>query len=93
MKIGAGLTVVEILRAAADRNVTVLTGSDQTVGIGGWLAGGGHGPMTSRFGMGADQVVEMEVVTAKGDLLTITHDSHPDLFWAMRGVGLERTPT
>lgn len=80
------MTVGEILSAAAANNATVLTGSDMTVGIGGWLAGGGHGPITSRFGMGADQVVEMEVVTPQGALLTINKDSYSDLFWAMRGV-------
>lgn len=85
-KISAGMTVGEILLAAGANNLTAVTGSDPTVGIGGWLAGGGHGPVTSRFGMGADQVVEMDVVTAQGDLLTINPNSQPDLFWAMRGV-------
>lgn len=86
VKIAAGMTVGEILQAAAANNVTVVTGSDPTVGIGGWLAGGGHGPVTSRFGLGADQVVEMEVVTATGQFLTINNQQHQDLFWAMRGV-------
>ena len=76
----------EILQAAADNNVTVVTGSDPTVGIGGWLTGGGHGPVTSRFGLGADQVIEMEVVTADGSYLVINNDQNQDLFWAMRGV-------
>lgn len=80
------MTVGEILQAAADNNVTVVTGSDPTVGIGGWVAGAGHGPVTSRFGLGADQVVEMEVVTASGQFLTINNKQNQDLFWAMRGV-------
>ena len=85
-KVGAGMTVGEILTATADQNLTMVTGSDLTVGIAGFLASGGHGPVSSRFGLGADQVVEMEVVTAKGELLTINQESQPDLFWAMRGV-------
>ena len=91
-KIDAGMTVVDILSAASDNNVTMVTGSDATVGIMGFLAAGGHGPVSSRFGLGADQVVEMEVVTAEGDLLTINQQSQPDLFWAMRGVMLAKRP-
>ena len=87
--IGSGMTVEDVLSAAATNNVTVVTGSDQTVGIAGFLAGGGHGPVTSRYGLGADQVIEMQVVTASGQLLTINAQSSPDLFWAMRGVGLQ----
>ena len=86
------MTVVDILTAAADQNLTAVTGSDPTVGIAGFLAGGGHGPVTSRFGLGADQVVEMEVVTPDGELMTINQDSQPDLFWAMRGVCLSISP-
>ena len=85
-KVGAGMIVGDILTAAADQNLTLITGSDLTVGIAGFFTSGGHGPVTSRFGLAADQVVEMEVVTAKGELLTINQESQPDLFWAMRGV-------
>ena len=38
--------------------------------------------------MGADQVVEMEVVTADGVLRTINADCETDLFWALRGVSI-----
>ena len=80
------MNVGDILRAAADNNVTVNTGSNTDVGIAGWTAGGGHGAVSSRYGLGADQVVEMEVVTAQGEILTVNKDSSPDLFWALRGV-------
>ena len=85
-KIAAGMRVQEILVAAAAKNVTIVTGADPGVGIGGWTTGGGHGPLTSLFGMGADQVLSMEVVTADGSLLEIDQYQHADLFWAMRGV-------
>jgi hypothetical protein len=38
--------------------------------------------------MGADQVVEMEVVTADGVLRTVDAQADSDLFWALRGVSL-----
>ena len=85
-KVAAGMTVAEALSAAAEQNLTLITGSDSTVGVMGWLSGGGHGAITSRYGLGADNVVEMEVVTPQGELLTLNADSYPDLFWAVRGV-------
>lgn len=38
-------------------------------------------------GMGADQVLEMQVVTADGRFITVSEDNHPDLYWAMLGGG------
>lgn len=50
------------------------------------MSGGGHGPLTGKYGMGVDQVVEMDVVTADGISRTVNSDCEPDLFWALRGV-------
>jgi FAD/FMN-containing dehydrogenase len=76
----------EIYAEAVKNNITVVGGGDVEVGIGGWITGGGHSPVSSKFGLGADQVLEMEVVTADGELHTINATTNPDLFWAMRGV-------
>lgn len=35
----------------------------------------------------ADNLIEMEVVTADGSEITVSESSNPDLFWAMRGAG------
>jgi FAD/FMN-containing dehydrogenase len=71
---------------ASLRNLTIVAGGSETVGIGGYLTGGGHGALSATFGMGADQVLEMEIVTPGGDILTINECQNQDLFWAMRGV-------
>ena len=78
--------MTDIYDFAAKNELTMIGGADPHVGIGGWISGGGHGPLTAKYGMGADQVVEMEVITADGYLRTINADCNPDLFWAMRGV-------
>lgn len=85
IKIQAGERMVDIYDFAARNNVTVVGGADPHVGIGGWVSHGGHGPLTAHYGMGADQVLEMEVVTADGVLRVVSEESEPDLFWAMRG--------
>lgn len=82
----------EILTAAAENDITIVTGADPGVGIGGWTTGGGHGPLSSRYGLGVDQVLAMEVVTADGKFLKIDKDHHPGLFWAMRGVRYKPIP-
>jgi FAD/FMN-containing dehydrogenase len=68
------------------RNLTIVAGGSTTVGIGGYLTGGGHSALSATFGMAADQVLEMEIVTPGGDILTLNECQNQDLFWAMRGV-------
>jgi len=70
------------------RRQTNLLFSLKTVGIaGGYIAGGGHSPMMSLVGMGADQVLSMEVVLPSGQFVTASATSNPELFWALRGGG------
>ena len=86
VKIQAGMRWGQIYAEVAKYNLTIVGGADPGVGVGGWYTGGGHSPVSSLYGLGADQVLEMEVVTANGSFLTINEHAFPDLFWAMRGV-------
>ncbi|KIX10069.1 uncharacterized protein Z518_01150 [Rhinocladiella mackenziei CBS 650.93] len=87
VKIAAGMRWFEIYNEAAKYNLTIVGGSDMNVGIGGWILGGGHGSVSSRYGLGADQILEMEVITAGGQYHIINERCENDLFWAMRGGG------
>lgn len=63
-----------------------------TVGVGGFLLGGGLGPFTRSFGMGCDTLKEATVVTADGKIVTVSEKDEADskegkLFWALRGAG------
>jgi FAD/FMN-containing dehydrogenase len=51
------------------------------------MQGGGHGPATRDYGLGADQVLEASVVLADGSIVTASPCEHPDLFFAIRGGG------
>ncbi len=51
------------------------------------MAGGGHSPLGSRYGLGADQALSIEVVTADGRFVTASPDENRDLFYAMLGGG------
>jgi hypothetical protein len=60
----------------------------QTVGLsGGYILGGGHGPLATLHGMGADQVLAFEVITANGTLVNANSVNNSDLYWALRGGG------
>ena len=58
-----------------------------TVGLAGLTLGGGLGLLMSKFGAACDNLLSADVVTADGRHLTVSHDQHPDLFWAIRGGG------
>jgi hypothetical protein len=47
----------------------------------------GHGPLSSTYGLGVDNVLEIEIVTPNGVLQTANRCTNPDLFWALRGGG------
>ncbi|KAF6834701.1 FAD binding domain-containing protein [Colletotrichum plurivorum] len=86
IKLGAGVQAFEVYEAAHRYGVTVVGGEGQSVGVaGGYIAGGGHSPLSSLYGMAADQVLSLEVVTANGRFVTASPKSHPDLYWALCG--------
>jgi FAD/FMN-containing dehydrogenase len=55
--------------------------------MGGYTQGGGHGPLDASYGLGADQVLEFEVVTTDGKHRTVSPTQNEDLYWALAGGG------
>ncbi|POS77367.1 hypothetical protein DHEL01_v204246 [Diaporthe helianthi] len=87
-KLGAGVQGFELYEAAEAHGLTTISGICPTVGVvGGYVQGGGHSPVMQLFGMGADQVLALEVVTATGEFVTVTPEVNPDLYWAILGGG------
>ncbi|KID84875.1 6-hydroxy-D-nicotine oxidase [Metarhizium guizhouense ARSEF 977] len=90
VKIGAGVQGFEISEAAHAAGLVVVTGECPTVGVGGgYTMSGGHSPLSTAFGLSADNTLEFQVVTADGRLVTASPSSphHADLFWALSGSG------
>lgn len=87
-RIAAGIQTFELNRAAASSGITILGPGGSTVGVtGGYLQGGGHSILTSLYGLAADQVLSLQIVTADGRFVTASSEENQDLFWAVRGGG------
>ncbi|KFA52317.1 hypothetical protein S40293_00620, partial [Stachybotrys chartarum IBT 40293] len=75
------------MKAAAAVGRSVISGQDGTVGLGGFIGGGGHGPLSSHYGLTADQVLQATVVTTEGGVLVANEAQDQDLLWTIRGGG------
>lgn len=84
---GSGNNWGTLYKKAHEHNCVLVGGGDPTVGLGGYLQGGGHGPLSSQFGLGADQVLQVTVVTTDGRQLVANNAQNQDLFWAIKGGG------
>jgi FAD/FMN-containing dehydrogenase len=83
--IEAGVQWASVIAAAAPWGLAPLNGSSSLVGAVGYVLGGGMPVMGRTFGFAADHVRSFELVGADGELRHVSAESHPDLFWALRG--------
>src|SRR5215208_3852555 len=82
-----GVIWAELNDAAGADGLAVTGGTVSATGIAGYTLGGGLGLLMAKYGLASDNLLAVELVTATGDVLTVDADSHPDLFWALRGGG------
>ncbi|QEE60451.1 FAD-binding oxidoreductase [Salinibacterium sp. dk2585] len=83
--VGAGVTWGEVQQAAASLGLSTVPGAAPTVGVVGYLLGGGLGPLARSHGFSSDHVRAMHVVTASGELVHASALENQELFWALRG--------
>ncbi|CAG8929299.1 unnamed protein product [Penicillium salamii] len=84
IKFGSGVQVWEAYEFAKSIGHSVVGGEAVTVGLGGgYTAGGGHSPLSSMYGMAADQVLAMQ----DGRFITASSTENADVFWMLRGGG------
>jgi FAD/FMN-containing dehydrogenase len=88
-RVGVALMQYELQQYMEQYNITLLTPASSTVGAyGGWMQGGGFSTvLTSKLGLGADQVLGLEIVTADGRFVHADPYENEDLFFAIRGGG------
>ncbi|HXQ54883.1 MAG TPA: FAD-binding oxidoreductase [Actinomycetes bacterium] len=82
-----GLTAGAYTTAVGGHGLATGFGDTASVGIGGLTLGGGVGFLVRGHGLTIDNLLAAEVVTADGRVLQVDAETHPDLFWAIRGGG------
>jgi FAD/FMN-containing dehydrogenase len=82
-----GLTAGEYTNAVGAYGLATGFGDTGSVGIGGITLGGGIGYLVRKHGLTIDSLIAADIVTADGQILRVDAETHPDLFWAIRGGG------
>lgn len=85
--VGTGNRVGRIAGTLARQGFIAPFGDSPTVGIGGITLGGGIGPLQRTIGLISDNLLELEMVDAKGRVIRACKNRNADLLWASRGGG------
>jgi FAD/FMN-containing dehydrogenase len=85
--VGPGNSTADALAATQEHGLAFPTGSAGSPGVAGTTLGGGVGWIRRKHGLAVDALRSVELVTADGEVRTVTAETHPDLFWAVRGGG------
>lgn len=85
--VGPGCLLKHVDAATQEHGLATVLGFVSETGVAGLTLGGGFGYLARRFGWAADNLEELEIVTADGEIRTANREENPDLFWAVRGGG------
>jgi hypothetical protein len=86
-RVEAGALWKDLVHEAQPHGLAGLMGSTSHVGIVGYTMGGGFGWLGRRYGFNAASMRQADVVTADGELVRVSADEHPELFWGIGGGG------
>ena len=86
MTVGSGANWGTINAALDQQGLHVVGGGCPTVGVAGYMQGGGYGFTARRYGMNCDQVLAFRMMKADGTVVTANATgADKELFWAVRG--------
>ncbi|MBI5929848.1 MAG: FAD-binding oxidoreductase [Chloroflexi bacterium] len=83
----AGVVWGKVVEKAVPYGLAPLLGSSPHVGVVGYTLGGGIGWLARKYGLAADSVRSIDLVTPDGVLRHTSPTENADLFWGLRGGG------
>jgi FAD/FMN-containing dehydrogenase len=86
-RVEPGVTLSEFDREAQAFGLATPLGINSTTGVAGLTLGGGFGWISRKYGLSADNLLSVDLVTADGKYLQASDKENTDLFWAVRGGG------
>ncbi|MBB3142701.1 FAD-binding oxidoreductase [Halomonas organivorans] len=86
-RVEPGALLADLDRETQARGLVVPAGFISSTGVAGLTLGGGFGYLSRRWGLTADNLREVELVTAEGEARRVTPDGDPELFWGLCGGG------
>lgn len=84
-RVEGGATLADLDAETQKSGLAVPSGAVSSTGVAGLTLGGGFGWLSRRFGLAADNLLAVDIVTADGRLITASDQENRDLFWAVRG--------
>ncbi|KAJ7605457.1 hypothetical protein DFH06DRAFT_1348718 [Mycena polygramma] len=81
--VGPGLRWGPVYDALEPYNLTIVGGRSNTVGVGGYLLGGGISHLNAQHGLAAQNVDNYQIVLANGTIANINPSAYPDLHTAL----------
>lgn len=87
VRIGPGARWMEVAAALGEHGWALSSGDYGGVGVGGLATAGGIGFLAREHGLTIDHLRAAELVLADGSIVRTDAETHPDLFWAVRGAG------
>ncbi|MCB0167721.1 MAG: FAD-binding oxidoreductase [Anaerolineae bacterium] len=86
-RVEAGATLADMDHETQTFGLATPLGINSTTGVAGLTLGGGLGWLSRKYGLTVDNLIEADIVTAEGALVTANERDHADLFWGIRGGG------
>src|SRR5215207_7086346 len=83
----AGVLLGELDRETQAFGLAVPSGIVTHTGLSGLTLGGGINWLMRKYGLTIDQLLSVDLVTAKGELVKASRTENADLFWGVRGGG------
>ncbi|WEW61923.1 hypothetical protein PRK78_007423 [Emydomyces testavorans] len=87
VSVGPGATWLDVYKVLDQHDLTVVGGRASTVGVSGLTLGGGISFISGRGGFACDNIMKYQVMMADGQVLDVDYNSHPLLYFALRGGG------